>query len=599
VARRWFAAPVNRALPFAAGIAATLALAPVAHAATPVFTLQSESTWGAATPLIGGSVYTPPVVEGGWSAFAAIDDNTYWTVSDRGPNGQPTVGGATRRTFLTPAFTPTIYKVQIGAGGALNVLQRIPLHLKAGATDPARAAVGGPANEITGLPQISTVAQGTAAGLPADTGVYKQSAARDEVPYGADGTTILGTDPYGIDSESIAVDPRDGSFWLGDEYRPSLVHVAADGTVLNRLIPAGVTVPDADDAIVKTQPLLPRSFVFRKQNRGMEGGTLSKDGKTLFGMLQSSIEPPAGKGDSRTLRLVRFDVSDSLNPVLTGEFVYRLSVPHAGSGIAQTDLSNSDIYALDDTHLLVDEHDNVTSDPGAGEKRVYAIDLAGATNLVGDAANNGENPTLESTNAAGVTPVAKTLWLSLEDFAYDHDKPEGIGLFPNGDLAVQDDNDFGFNQGNDPGTLGPNDPPFKVSASGKTTQLWRFKATNIASGGVSGTVPATLSLTLGQAATFGTFTPGLDHTYTAGTTASVISTAGDAALSVSDPGKLTNGAFSLAEPLQVTLSKAAWTGPVSNDPVTIAFSQHIGGNEALRTGTYSKTLTFTLSTTTP
>ena len=29
----------------------------------------------------------------------------------------------------------------------------------------------------------------------------------------------------------------------------------------------------------------------------------------------------------------------------------------------------------------------------------------------------------------------------------------------------------------------------------------------------------------------------------------------------------------------------------------IAFSQHIGANDALRTGTYSKTLTFTLSTT--
>ena len=40
-------------------------------------------------------------------------------------------------------------------------------------------------------------------------------------------------------------------------------------------------------------------------------------------------------------------------------------------------------------------------------------------------------------------------------------------------------------------------------------------------------------------------------------------------------------------------------GPVSNDPVTITFQQSIGANDALRTGTYSKTLTFTLSTTTP
>jgi amidase len=79
----------------------------------------------------------------------------------------------------------------------------------------------------------------------------------------------------------------------------------------------------------------------------------------------------------------------------------------------------------------------------------------------------------------------------------------------------------------------------------------------------------------------------------------VVSTAGDAALSVSDPGHLTNGAFSLPSPLVVELSKASWTAPVSNDPVAIAFKQHIDSGDALRTGSYSKTLTFTLSTTSP
>jgi hypothetical protein len=78
-----------------------------------------------------------------------------------------------------------------------------------------------------------------------------------------------------------------------------------------------------------------------------------------------------------------------------------------------------------------------------------------------------------------------------------------------------------------------------------------------------------------------------------------ISIAGDAALSFSDPGHLTNGAFALADPLQVTLSKASWTGAVSNDAVTIGFKQHIGSTDPLRTGAYSKTLTFTLSTTAP
>jgi len=116
---------------------------------------------------------------------------------------------------------------------------------------------------------------------------------------------------------------------------------------------------------------------------------------------------------------------------------------------------------------------------------------------------------------------------------------------------------------------------------------------------VGGTVPATLSLSLGAPASFGAFTPGVEKTYDASTTANVISTAGDAALSVADPGHLRNGSFSLPDPLKVSLSKSSWTAPVSNDPVAIAFSQHIGAGDALRTGTYSATVTFTLSTTSP
>jgi hypothetical protein len=60
-----------------------------------------------------------------------------------------------------------------------------------------------------------------------------------------------------------------------------------------------------------------------------------------------------------------------------------------------------------------------------------------------------------------------------------------------------------------------------------------------------------------------------------------------------------NGTFALPSALQVSFSKSSWTGPTSNEPVTIDFKQHIGATDALRTGAYSKTLTFTLSTTTP
>ena len=136
---------------------------------------------------------------------------------------------------------------------------------------------------------------------------------------------------------------------------------------------------------------------------------------------------------------------------------------------------------------------------------------------------------------------------------------------------------------------------------------------------VSGTVPATLSLSLGVPATFAPFMPGVDQTYTASTTATVTSTAGDALLSVADPsptatGRLVNGAFSLANAVEARANSGAYapvggsaaptalltyTGPTSANAVTLGFQQRIGRLEALRTGGYSKTLTFTLSTTSP
>ncbi|WP_053225640.1 family 16 glycoside hydrolase [Solirubrobacter soli] len=136
-----------------------------------------------------------------------------------------------------------------------------------------------------------------------------------------------------------------------------------------------------------------------------------------------------------------------------------------------------------------------------------------------------------------------------------------------------------------------------------TTRTIAYTVAAQATSGAAGTVPATLALTLGAPASFGPFTPGVPKTYTAQTTATIVSTAGDATLNVSDPDtvapmRLKNGTFTLAQPLMTNLPKT-WSGPVSNEVTTITFSQAIGGNEPLRTGSYSKTLTFTLSTTNP
>src|SRR5262249_34886814 len=78
-----------------------------------------------------------------------------------------------------------------------------------------------------------------------------------------------------------------------------------------------------------------------------------------------------------------------------------------------------------------------------------------------------------------------------------------------------------------------NYPSFKISRDDVFTLV--FPHTD-ATGTVGGAVGATLSLQLGTAPTFGAFTPGVAKRYTASTTATVTSTAGDATLTATPAG---------------------------------------------------------------
>lgn len=139
---------------------------------------------------------------------------------------------------------------------------------------------------------------------------------------------------------------------------------------------------------------------------------------------------------------------------------------------------------------------------------------------------------------------------------------------------------------------------------------------------VTGAVAQGLSLSLVQpSAVLGPFVPGVATDYTTSVAANVTSTFPNAALSVvdggSNPGFLKNGSATLASPLQARAGNAAtpattyatvgatpatllgYGAPVSNDLVTIGLKQPITASEPLTAGTYGKTLTFTVATTTP
>jgi hypothetical protein len=141
---------------------------------------------------------------------------------------------------------------------------------------------------------------------------------------------------------------------------------------------------------------------------------------------------------------------------------------------------------------------------------------------------------------------------------------------------------------------------------------------------VGATVPMVLSLTLGAPATFGNFVPSIAKDYTASTTATALATSGNAQLTVADPatataGHLVNGDYTLPSGLQVKATSAVATGTAFADiggtanptalltypralndaAIKLDFQQHVAQTDALRAGKYSKTLTFTLSTTAP
>jgi hypothetical protein len=177
----------------------------------------------------------------------------------------------------------------------------------------------------------------------------------------------------------------------------------------------------------------------------------------------------------------------------------------------------------------------------------------------------------------------------------------------------------------DTSTLGPSYLTVTShGADGSSSVSQRTFSVGPATSTPGGDTPATLNLTLGTSASFSPFIPGVGKDYTTSMTATLTSTAADATLWVADPsatatGRLMNGSFSLAAPLQVAATSPngvgapmaavggsdaptkllTYAGPLGAEAATLNFKQSIAGTEALRTGGYAKTLTFTLSTTTP
>ena len=371
----------------------------------------------------------------------AAAENTYYTVSDRGPNftcgdleglmpvkkdeACPEVAdlkAGDGRLYPLPDYNVSIYQVSLDpAAKTFTVTNAIPLKTPAG-------------KPITGLTNPLTIA-------------------KTDKPRDGAGQPIP-QDINAIDAEGL-VKLADGRFFIGEENATGIVEVSPEGVVVRRFVPAG-TEGDFASADYPVSGSIPAIYAKRTSNRGIESLSVSDDGAHLYALVQNPLANPDSKayGNAINARLLKLEIgtdgeATTLTPV--AEYVYQLDDWNRFAALGATDaekpssLRISEMTALGHEHFLVDERTDQVA-------KLFEISLEGATNILGTPWDDeATSPSLEQTEdlaAAGVTPVSKTERLvasSLEGAATRYPgKIEGASLTADGNLVLINDNDFGI-----------------------------------------------------------------------------------------------------------------------------------------------------------
>jgi hypothetical protein len=339
-------------------------------------------------------------------------EGVIYTVTDRGPNIKTKdakklmgvdFGKKKGKIFPTPNFAPTIYKLEVKNGG-VTVLDKIQIKRVDG-------------TQISGISNPAT-----------------------EAAWDINGNK-LACDPAGIDAEGI-VKLKDGTFWIGEEYGPSILHVAADGRVVERWVPKGVG-SSLEGAGYGIKEILPGILRKRPLNRGIESMTASPCEKYLYFAMQSPLANPDKDTYKKSRNLRIFKIDNKAGKVV-GEYVYVIDSPdtfvmdNKKKQRKQNDVKISELTAVATDKLIVLERISETT-------KFYLVDLAAADNILGSNWDDvATSPSLEQSDATRMKVLNKKLLFNTDDFGGLMKKIEGLAWLGGDRWIMVNDNDFGI-----------------------------------------------------------------------------------------------------------------------------------------------------------
>ena len=220
----------------------------------------------------------------------------------------------------------------------------------------------------------------------------------------------IGSGKVSIDAESLQA-TRNGGFYVGDEYTANVYYFDRRGRLLGVIQPPPAVAPRHRDGRPDFGSLHAPD-TGRRNNQGVEGMSLSPDGRTLFVALQSALvqDSAAGNAAGRTnIRVLTYDLSRTPTPAQpVGHYVVRLpAYNHAGTGGApDRTAAQSEIRALDGHRFLMLSRDSAGR--GSAEKSpivyksILLVDIAGATNLAGTKYETGTASVLRNRSSTGL-----------------------------------------------------------------------------------------------------------------------------------------------------------------------------------------------------